>query len=1012
MISPHKTPALAKLAMLFLFAIGAVTVLETTSISAQEPGRTITSPFGVANPYMNASDASESGSNGDTFVDPETGEVGHIIRNPFGVANPDGVDTGIDIPDDAGEEVGGIITSPFGVPASDDIDTGVDTLDEDEEYLISLPKDEESDSEDTEDVEEGDDETSDDVKEFEEESTEITTEKYVPVIDNPIPRRESPPTFKLIGSSGVYRVESTESNMNHAPTFYVATGSTFLLSLTDGYNSSLNALSHVSINFDGYINALPEDFTFQWESNRSSFSCNANSCVVGKTYCVSVSFEYNGTPVIRCIKIVVCFNLLIDSTNDNIIDFGDEAEELNNPGKIIGFNNLDTDADGIPDFADGFDCVNGGTSAAGKSASFTELKVIISDELDISAASDYSIKFSFAESPYTVRTNASRSYYLPPLTGQLRIWTKDGGEARLKATVKDSTPGHHVPNNDPIPLNKLFSGIDPVGNTRTVTLYVEAVNPSTSAGGNAITATLCQNSTEMVSDSVKTTAVKVSAVTPNKTSDGSNVIKILIETNQEMEGLTGEDRYYTTAQKDDRKVKITAKVTPQIEGVPVYFEVIDPDDLSHYEGKELKDEKDNPPQYIAGSEDNECKDNNNGILPGPLFYNSFQKTLLSYRSIETDENGNAEIELTIRPFPHSGDNYIVRAVCVEPSPNEPFDKYFDASPPTPKTEGLQPPYHDLTQSEIDNVTGSLQYEQLKQTTIAQTSLLVAWKRTYIEHARMYKKGATVTQNAVAGDRILYVDNVDDFTLGCAVTVFLPNESGEHNTNVSAINTTTNTITLDNDLPWDAPKYSGVKMNDNNTCDSECYSIDTDNTTYTSYLASAFGGDTGGVDGGAFIEFKKIGVHNVPKYKAFPVDNTMFEYGNYWFYKSGKRNTMLLIAATKRCPLEEENTPLWGITNPKAISLIMIEGISNSNLNNPEQIKYAIQNTVNHEIGHIWGLNKSMLHIDNEDIDGNIDHLGCDLCIMSSGSIVDDEEIEFCIPCLEFLRLVPGFSPIP
>ena len=24
----------------------------------------------------------------------------------------------------------------------------------------------------------------------------------------------------------------------------------------------------------------------------------------------------------------------------------------------------------------------------------------------------------------------------------------------------------------------------------------------------------------------------------------------------------------------------------------------------------------------------------------------------------------------------------------------------------------------------------------------------------------------------------------------------------------------------------------------------------------------------------------------------------------------------------------------------------------------------------------------------------------------------DEEIEFCIPCLEFLRLVPGFSPIP
>jgi len=138
MISPHKTPALAKMAMLLLFAIAAVAILDTTSISAQELGRTITSPFGIARQPS----ASESGSEGDTFVDPETGEVGHIIRNPFGQANPDGVDTGIDIPDDAGEEVGGIITSPFGVPDPDGVDTGMDVIDEDEEYLISLPDDE------------------------------------------------------------------------------------------------------------------------------------------------------------------------------------------------------------------------------------------------------------------------------------------------------------------------------------------------------------------------------------------------------------------------------------------------------------------------------------------------------------------------------------------------------------------------------------------------------------------------------------------------------------------------------------------------------------------------------------------------------------------------------------------------------------------------------------------------------------------------------------------------------
>ena len=138
-----KTPALVKLAMLLLFAIAAVAILDTNTISAQELGRTITSPFGIAR----QTSASESGSEGDTFVDPETGEVGHIIRNPFGVANPEGVDTGIDIPDSGEEEVGGIITNPFGVPDPDGVDTDVFNEDVDNEYCISLPEDEEYDIE-------------------------------------------------------------------------------------------------------------------------------------------------------------------------------------------------------------------------------------------------------------------------------------------------------------------------------------------------------------------------------------------------------------------------------------------------------------------------------------------------------------------------------------------------------------------------------------------------------------------------------------------------------------------------------------------------------------------------------------------------------------------------------------------------------------------------------------------------------------------------------------------------
>ena len=179
---------------------------------------------------MNASDASESGSDGDTFVDPETGEVGHIIRNPFGVANPEGVDTGIDIPDDAGEEVGGIITSPFGVPASDDIDTGVNIFDEDEEYLISLPDDEESEVEESENVDEVDDETSDDGKEIGDQSEENTTEKYIPVKDNPIPNREWD-DFYIMGTCGSNSVISFTDNPGENETLFVPAGQTFTISV-------------------------------------------------------------------------------------------------------------------------------------------------------------------------------------------------------------------------------------------------------------------------------------------------------------------------------------------------------------------------------------------------------------------------------------------------------------------------------------------------------------------------------------------------------------------------------------------------------------------------------------------------------------------------------------------------------------------------------------------------------------------------------------------------------------
>ena len=221
---PKNLSQLRRIALAVLLASFAI--LDTTSISAQELGRTITSPFGIAR----QTSTSESGSDGDTFIDPETGEVGHIIRNPFGVANPEGVDTGIDIPDSGEEEVGGIITNPFGVPDPDGVDTDVDVFDEEDEYLISLPDDEESDVENSEGVDEVDDETSDDVKEkidkieFSEDFSRndesgIATKGSLPPKDAPRNTGEQVncQVAKLTAVYGLNQVESAEHNSNNTP---------------------------------------------------------------------------------------------------------------------------------------------------------------------------------------------------------------------------------------------------------------------------------------------------------------------------------------------------------------------------------------------------------------------------------------------------------------------------------------------------------------------------------------------------------------------------------------------------------------------------------------------------------------------------------------------------------------------------------------------------------------------------------------------------------------------------
>ena len=102
--------------MLMLFS----GIIGICTISAQERRKANSSPFGEARDNF----FRDSTRNERPSVAPETGEIGHIIRNPFGVANPNGVDSGIDVPNDAQEESEGNFsaqTSSRNTDSSDEI---------------------------------------------------------------------------------------------------------------------------------------------------------------------------------------------------------------------------------------------------------------------------------------------------------------------------------------------------------------------------------------------------------------------------------------------------------------------------------------------------------------------------------------------------------------------------------------------------------------------------------------------------------------------------------------------------------------------------------------------------------------------------------------------------------------------------------------------------------------------------------------------------------------------------
>ncbi len=139
------------------------------------------------------------------------------------------------------------------------------------------------------------------------------------------------------------------------------------------------------------------------------------------------------------------------------------------PFTYLGVNNDDSDADGVPDFADGYNLV--ATNSADDISTndfFTPWPVQLSSNASPTQAL-ISITYTASDpASVTVTTNG----YTPATNGYFRLWMKQGSKARNKAAVTNG--GDFIPSGTYAATALGFNAT-----SRTVELFIEPINPTT-----------------------------------------------------------------------------------------------------------------------------------------------------------------------------------------------------------------------------------------------------------------------------------------------------------------------------------------------------------------------------------------------------------------------------------------------------------------------------------------------------------------------------------------------------
>lgn len=140
------------------------------------------------------------------------------------------------------------------------------------------------------------------------------------------------------------------------------------------------------------------------------------------------------------------------------------------PSTYLGVNSDDSDADGVPDYADGFNWDGVGSTPDDVSTNdyFTSWPIMLSGNINPGITT---MRFFYSASNPMGVTHGTNGY--APASGHFRLWRKQALHARNPASITNGgdfiTPGIDIP----------ASALGFSANNRIVDLYVEAVRPGT-----------------------------------------------------------------------------------------------------------------------------------------------------------------------------------------------------------------------------------------------------------------------------------------------------------------------------------------------------------------------------------------------------------------------------------------------------------------------------------------------------------------------------------------------------